>query len=100
MNNYYIKNELDQKIVYCESVPEVVENLELICKKLTKKSRSEFMTEMVSLGHGYDDPQGIYFTELMADKFDIGVVSRDGRHKRCNIHEHARNVKYRSVMGD
>jgi len=30
----------------------------------------------------------------------VGVHRKDGRHVRSNIHEHARNVKYRNEMGD
>lgn len=100
MNNYYIKDTVNRKIVYCATVPEVVSKLEALCKQMTQKNRKDFMFEMVGLGHGYDDTDGVSFTELMADKVEIGVVSKDGRHKRCNVHEHARNVKYRDVMGD
>jgi hypothetical protein len=100
MNRYYIKDTTINTIVYRETVPEVVAYLETLCKKLTGQNRTNFMLEMVSLGHGYDDTNGAYFTELMADKVELGLVGKDGRFKRCNVHEHARNAKYRDVMGD
>lgn len=100
MNRYYIKDTTVNKLVYKQNIQEVVSYLEELCKRSNKKNRTDFMTDMISLGHGYDDPNGVYFTQLMADKFDIGVIKSDGSLKRCNIHEHARNAKYRAEMGD
>lgn len=100
MSKYYIKEPAGKSVFYCNTVPEVVGTLEQLCRKITRQDRKAFMLEMVSLGHGYDDPHGAYFTELMADKVEIGVFGKDGRHKRCNVHEHARNAKYRNEMGD
>jgi hypothetical protein len=99
-SNYYIKESIENKIWHCATVSEVVSRLEQLCYKITNLSRKQFMLEMISLGHGYDDPNGVYFTELMANKLEIGVITTDGRYKRCNIHEHARNAKYRNEMGD
>lgn len=100
MSRYYIKDNAKNTVWQCATVPEVVATLEQLCRKITRQDRKGFMLEMVSLGHGYDDPQGVYFTELMADKLEIGVINKEGRYKRCNIHEHARNAKYRNEMGD
>lgn len=100
MNRYYIKDTTINKVIYKQNVNEVVSYLEELCKRVNRKSRADFMTDMISLGHGYDDPSGAYFTQLMSDKFDIGVISHDNKFKRCNIHEHARNAKYRAEMGD
>ena len=55
---------------------------------------------MSELGHGYDDPQGINFTNLMSDHFEIGALKKDGKLVQTNIHELARNNKYRNEMGD
>lgn len=100
MSRYYIKEPSNKLVFYCSTVTEAVKKLEQLCSKITKQDRKTFMLEMISLGHGYDDPNGAYFTELMADKIEIGVVTKDGKLKRCNIHEHARNAKYRNEMGD
>lgn len=100
MNRYYIKDTTNNTTVYIETVSDVVAYLENLCKQLTGHNRTNFMLEMVSLGHGYDDTNGANFTELMAEKVEIGLVGQNGRFKRCNVHEHTRNVKYRDVMGD
>lgn len=100
MSRFYIKDTLNNKVIYKNNVFEIVEYLEILCKKAFQQNRKVFMEEMVSLGHGYDDPNGIYFTELMSDKFEIGIVKNDGSLKRCNIHEYSRNIKYKSEMGD
>ena len=98
--SYYIKDTTINKIIYKKNVQEVVKHLEEVCKRFHRKSRNIYMDEMISLGHGYDDDQGVYFTELLSADFDIGVVKKDGKHLKCNIHEHARNIKYRNEMGD
>ena len=98
--SYYIKDTTINKIIYKNNVQEIVKHLEEVCKRYHKKSRKLYMDEMVSLGHGYDDDQGVYFTELLGADFDIGVLRRDGKHIKCSIHEHARDVKYRNEMGD
>tara|TARA_R110000868_G_scaffold9602_13_gene47340 strand:- start:1694 stop:1996 length:303 start_codon:yes stop_codon:yes gene_type:complete len=100
MKRYYIKDDLNKQVVFKQTVPEVVSYLETICQRIHRQSRKNYMDEMVSLGHGYDDNQGAYFTELMAKTVDIGIVTKDGRLKRCNIHEHARNQKFKTEMGD
>jgi hypothetical protein len=58
------------------------------------------MNEMASLGYGYDDPDGSNFIQLMSDEFETGVVHSSGKLVRTNIHEYARNVKYRNEYGD
>jgi hypothetical protein len=52
------------------------------------------------LGHGQDDPQGVNFTTMMGEYFEVGALKKDGRMVRTNIHELARNLKYRKEMGD
>lgn len=98
--SYYIKDTTINKFVYKNNVNEVVNYLENLCKKFHKKTRKSFMDDMANLGYGYDDEQGVYFTELMRNDFEVGVLRKDGRHVRANIHEHARNIKYRNELGD
>jgi hypothetical protein len=100
MKRYYIKDDVNKQLIFKQTVPEVVSYLETLCQKIHRQSRQNYMVEMVSLGHGYDDNQGAYFTELMAKNVDIGIVTKDGRLKRCNIHEYARNQKFKTEMGD
>lgn len=98
--NYYIKDTTINEIVYKDSLSEMVTYLEEVCQRRFRQNRADYMTDMISLGFGYDDAEGVTFTSLLADKFEIGVKRSDGKLVRTNIHEHARNVKYRDVMGD
>lgn len=97
---YFVKDKTVNDIIFKNTVGEMVNYLEEVCNRFHKKSRKTFMIDMESIGHGYDDPTGINFTELMGNDFEIGVIKSDGRLVRTNIHEHDRNVKYRDVMGD
>lgn len=98
--NYYVKDTTTGNLILKETVEEMVSHLEGMCKRFYKKPRTQFMDDMISIGYGYDDPNGAIFTEIMAQEFEIGVYRSDEKLVRTNIHEHARNSKYRSVMGD
>lgn len=97
---YYIEDTTLNKTVYFSDVNDLIPYLEGVCARHFKQSRKNYMYEMVTLGHGFDDPQGVYFTELMSGHFNIGVLRDDGRHVRTNVHELQRNLKYRNEMGD
>jgi hypothetical protein len=51
-----------------------------------KISRAEYMQNLIDLGHGYDDRDGVTLTRAMADQFNIGIV-RDGNYMRTDIHD-------------
>ena len=98
--SYYIKDTTINKVITFNDINETVNYLENLCIKKNRKSRKDFMYDMSELGHGYDDPQGINFTNLMSDHFEVGALKKDGKLVRTNIHELARNNKYRTEMGD
>ena len=97
---YFIKDTTIDKIVILDSLSQTVSYLETLCKKTLRKSRKQFMDEMVALGHGYDDDNGAYFTQLMSEKFQVGVQNDKGKLVKTNIHEATRNNKFRNEMGD
>lgn len=97
---YYIEDTTLNKVVYFDDVNNLIPYLEGVCARKFKQSRKEYMYEMVTLGHGFDDPQGVHFTEMMSGHFNIGILREDGRHVRTNVHELQRNLKYRREMGD
>jgi hypothetical protein len=98
--SYYIKDTTKNKVVTFTDPNEVVSYLENLCRVKLRKTRKELMFEMESLGHGHDDPQGVNFTTMMGEYFEVGALKKDGRMVRTNIHELARNLKYRKEMGD
>jgi hypothetical protein len=97
---YYINDTINNKVVYLNDANEIVNYLESLVVQKFKMNRKDYMFEMVTLGHGFDDPQGMYFTELMSEYFEIGILRNDGRHIRTNVHELQRNLKYRIETGD
>ena len=96
----YINDTTLNKVLYFDDVNQLVTHLETVCLRKFKQTRKNWMFEMSTLGHGWDDPQGANFTELMMTYFEVGTVKPDGRHVRTNIHELSRNLKYRKEMGD
>ncbi len=97
---YYVRDSTIGQIVEKNSVLELVAYLEEVCKRHFKQSRAVYMDEMISLGHGYDDNDGMYFTERMSTTFDIGVVQGSDVYHRTNIHEYARNKFFKTETGD
>ena len=98
--SYYIVDKTINGVVQKNTVQEIVQYAEQLCEKYYKRSRKSYMDEMASIGHGYDDPTGMNFIQLMSDTFETGVIKSSGKLVRTNIHEHMRNVKYKNVMGD
>lgn len=98
--SYYIKDTTIDKVVTFDDPNDVVNYLENLCRTKLRKTRKELMFEMESLGHGFDDRQGVNFTTMMGEYFEVGALKKDGRMVRTNIHELARNLKYRKEMGD
>jgi len=98
--SYYINDTTINKVVTFTDANEVVSYLENLCRTKLRKTRKELMFEMECLGHGGDDRQGVNFTAMMGEHFEVGALKKDGRMVRTNIHEMARNLKYRKEMGD
>lgn len=87
MKKFYVQDPLLKKPMYFGTTREVVNHLTELVQPLTGHSKPEFMQHLIDLGHGYDDPQGVTFTNAMAERVNIGVVNQDGSHVRCNIHD-------------
>ena len=98
--SYYIIDKTINEVIAKNTVQEIVKYAEQLCEKYYKRTRKSYMDEMISIGHGYDDPEGHTFIQLMSDNFETGVIKSSGKLVRTNIHEHMRNSKYKDVMGD
>lgn len=81
---FYIKDQTINKMATYRSYPEVVRHLEGTVQRLNKQTRAQYMNDMVALGHGYDDVEGVQFVKLMSEAVNIGIV-RDGNPIRCDI---------------
>lgn len=69
-----------------DTIPQVVRFLEELVKIKFGKTRAQWMDDLVSLGHGYDDDKGQTFTNTLAEHVEIGVVRGD-RLLRATIHD-------------
>lgn len=85
--------------VIFDSLQSLVAHLEGSVRRKLSLTRDEYMNNLISLGHGYDDDEGATFTSAMAEEFNIGVV-RSGKFLRTNVHEATYSNKYRQQHGD
>lgn len=84
---FYIQDSTLGKYVTFQSVPELVKYIgEQIVPRAFKMSRAQYVQNLIDLGYGYDDPQGVTLTRAVAEQFNIGVV-KDGAYVRTDIHE-------------
>lgn len=99
MKYYILDTTLSRKPLLFETVDELVHHLEGTVWRKFKLNRATYMDNIISLGYGYDDDLGSTFATSLAEHFDIGVI-REGRLMRTNVHEAARNLKYRNEQGN
>ncbi len=99
MKYYIIDTTLNSKDpIYYSTLNELVHHLEGSVVRKFGQTRKQFMQHLIDLGHGYDDPEGKTFTQVISDYFNIGVV-KDNRHVKCNVHEVSIYGKYINEMG-
>jgi len=83
---YYIQDSTLNKYVYFDTVPEIVKHLEEMVKRAMGLTRQQFTQNLVELGYGYDDADGVVFTRGMADQFNIGILNKEGKHIKTDIY--------------
>lgn len=86
MRKFYVNNTVIGKVIYFNTVPELVAYLgDILVPLFFKKPKAQYLQYLAELGHGYDDGTGIVLTRALSESFDIGVV-KDGRHVRTDVH--------------
>lgn len=86
MRKFYVNNTVIGKVIYFNTVPELVAYLgDVLVPLAFKKPKSQYLQYLAELGHGYDDGTGIVLTRALSESFDIGVV-KDGRLVRTDVH--------------
>ena len=93
MNKLYIQDSTIGQYVTFNTVPELVSYLNALIPRAFKISRSEYVQNLIDLGHGYDDPQGIMITRAMADQFNIGVI-KNNSYVRTDVHAYLQFPKF------
>ncbi len=89
MNKLYIQDSTIGRYVTFNTVPELVSYLNALVPRAYKISRGEYVQNLIDLGHGYDDPQGVMLTRAMAEDFNIGVI-KNGAYVRTDVHSVSR----------
>jgi len=82
---YYVQDPTVGKYVLFNTVPELVAYLDNLVVRAHKLTRKQYMQNLIELGYGYDDPQGITFTRQMSDQFNIGVI-KNGNYMKTDVH--------------
>lgn len=85
MNKFYIQDTTIGRYVTFDRVPELVRYLGELIPRATGLSRAQYMQNLIDLGHGYDDPDGVTLTRAIQEQFNIGVV-QDGTYVRTDVH--------------
>jgi hypothetical protein len=86
MANLYIQDSTIGKYVTFDTVPQLVTYLNQLIPRAFKVSREEYVQNLLDLGYGYDDGEGVMVTRAMGEQFDIGVI-RDGKYIKTDVHE-------------
>jgi hypothetical protein len=85
MNKLYIQDSTIGRYVTFETVPQLVSYLNAMIPRAYKMSREEYVQNLIDLGYGYDDPQGVMLTRAMADQFNIGII-KNSAYVRTDVH--------------
>lgn len=89
-NKFYVKDTTIGQFVYFNSVNELVNYLgNSMVPRATGGTRAQFVQNLIDLGHGYDDNDGVMLTRALSETFDIGIV-RENTHVRTDVHEATR----------
>ena len=83
---YYIKDSTINKVVYFNTINEVVSYFNQLIPRAHRVSRIDYVQHLIDLGYGYDDPKGITLTRVLSEQFDIGIERKDGKLERTDIH--------------
>lgn len=100
---YYIKNRKTGELITVQSLSEVITCLENYIWVTFNKTRKEFMDDMVSLGYGYDDSNGIYLSQIMNKYLEMGAVYKTGTglvYKEGSVYEFEFAKKHKDETGD
>ena len=86
MIKFYVQDTTIGRFVYFDKLNDLVNYLgnELV-PRATGGTRGQFVQNLIDLGHGYDDRDGVMLTRALSEKFNIGVV-KNNQHVRTDVH--------------
>jgi hypothetical protein len=86
---YYIKDSTINRVVYFNTVNEVVSYFDQLIPRAHNVSRANYVQHLVDLGHG-NDSNGVTLTRVLSEQFDIGIERKNGKLERTDIHAASR----------
>jgi hypothetical protein len=94
MNKYYVQDTtIGGKYVYFNDIRDLVNYLgNTLVPRATGGTRAAFIQNIIDLGHGYDDSDGVTMTRVLSETFNIGVV-KNNSHVRTDVHAATRFMK-------
>ena len=77
MNKFYVQDSTVGKYVTFPTVAELVKYLNNMIPRAFKMTREKYVQNLIDLGYGYDDPDGVMVTRAMSEEFNIGVIKNN-----------------------
>lgn len=92
---YYIQDTttINNKFVYFNKLNELISYFNHLIPRAYGLNRAQYVQNLIDLGHGYDDAEGVTLTQALSEQFNIGIVRTDGKHERTDVHQASRFLK-------
>ena len=89
MSKFYIQDSTLSKYVTFNTVPELVSYLKSMIPRAFNIKQEEYVQNLLDLGYGYDDIEGVMLTRAMAEQFNLGVI-KNNSYVRTDVHSISR----------
>jgi len=89
MNKLYIQDATIGQYVTFNTVQELVLYLNSMIPRAFNMPRDKYVQNLIDLGYGYDDRDGVTLTRAMAEQFNIGVI-KNNTYVRTDVHSISR----------
>lgn len=106
MSQYYVVDSTTKKnnqnpVVLFNTTEGVVKYLEGMCQRQFNRTRTQYMQDVESIGHGADESTGQSFYEQMEQYFNTGVIrGGDSAPIRTNIFQASAFSKTKNERGN
>lgn len=91
---YYIQDTtIGNKIIYFDKINELVSYFNNLIPRAYGINRNQYVQNLIDLGYGYDDADGVTLTQVLSEQFNIGVVRKNGKHEKTDVHQASRFLK-------
>ena len=77
MSKFYIQDATINRYVTFDTLPELVKYINNMIPRAFNMSREQYVQNLIDLGHGYDDPEGVMVTRAISEEFNVGVIKNN-----------------------